>query len=88
MSLEEIDLDESDYPALIKIFSVLRWVLVVCAVVALIVSVFLLFKGYLWYFVVPAYLVVNVIFSLLKNYVIGIVDNLNKQYYSLSNQTF
>lgn len=88
MSLEEIDLDESDYPALIKIFSVLRWVLVVCAVVALIVSVFLLFKGYRWYFVVPAYLVVNVIFSLLKNYVIGIVDNLNKQYYSLSNQTF
>ena len=85
---EKIELDESEYPLGIKIFSVLRWVMVVCSILTLLIAIFLLFKGYAWYFVIPGYLVLNIFFKVMKTYFINIADDLQSKQDELGEQTF
>ncbi len=89
MTTENIDeLTEDEYPLAIKIFSVLRWVMVGCAVLTFIVGIALLFKGYPWYFVIPGYFVVNFFFRVMRSYFRNIAEELQAEQDDLGNETF
>ncbi len=85
---EKIGLDENEYPLGIKIFSVLRWVMVACSILTLVVAIYLLFKGYAWYIVIPGYLVLNFFFRVMKTYFRNIAEDLQSEQDELGEQTF
>jgi hypothetical protein len=82
------ELTENEYPLAIKVFSVLRWVMVGCAVLTFVGGIVLLFKGYPWYFVIPGYLVLNIFFRVMKTYFRNIAEELQAAQDELGNQTF
>lgn len=84
----ENSISEEDYPIVIKVCSILRWVIVGFAILSLIISIIMIFQGFRWYFVVPGYLVLNIFFGILKDYFIGIVEKYNNQQDKLAQQTF
>jgi len=88
MSVEDNILEEKEYPLAIKIFAVLRWVMVACAVLTFIIGIVLLFKGYPWYFVLPGYLVLNIFFRVMRTYFRNIVETLEGEQDALGEQTF
>ena len=88
MSSDDAELEENEYPLAIKIFSVLRWAMVGCGVLTLIVGIYLLFKGYPWYFVIPGYLILNIFFRVMKTYFQNIVESLQSEQDEMGNQTF
>jgi len=88
MSLENEELQESEYPLAIKIFRFLRWAMVVCAVATFVGGIVLLFKGYPWYFVIPGYVVVNFFFRVMRSYFRNILEELEEEQLELGNQTF
>ena len=88
MSSDDAELEENEYPLVIKIFSVLRWAMVGCGVLTLIVGIYLLFKGYPWYFVIPGYLILNIFFRVMKTYFQNIVESLQSEQDEMGNQTF
>ena len=88
MSSDDAELEENEYPLAIKIFSVLRWAMVGCGVLTLIVGIYLLFKGYPWYFVVPGYLILNIFFRVMKTYFQNIVESLQSEQDEMGNQIF
>ena len=88
MSSDDAELEENEYPLAIKIFSVLRWTMVGCGVLTLIVGIYLLFKGYPWYFVIPGYLILNIFFRVMKTYFQNIVESLQSEQDEMGNQTF
>lgn len=88
MSSDDAELEENEYPLAIKIFSVLRWTMVGCGVLTLIVGIYLLFKGYPWYFVIPGYLILNIFFRVMKTYFRNIAEELQTEQDEMGNQTF
>lgn len=88
MSSDDAELEENEYPLAIKIFSVLRWAMVGCGVLTLIVGIYLLFKGYPWYFVIPGYLILNIFFRVMKTYFQNIVESLQSEQDEMGNQIF
>jgi len=82
------ELTEDEYPLAIKIFSVLRWVMVGCLILSFIGGIFLLFKGYTWYYVIPGYFVVNFFFRVMRTYFRNIAEELQTEQDELGNQTF
>ena len=88
MSSDDAELEENEYPLAIKIFSVLRWAMVGCGVLTLIVGIYLLFKGYPWYFVIPGYLILNIFFRVMKTCFQNIVESLQSEQDEMGNQTF
>ena len=88
MSSDDAELEENEYPLAIKIFSVLRWAMVGCGVLTFIVGIYLLFKGYPWYFVIPGYLILNIFFRVMKTYFQNIVESLQSEQDEMGNQTF
>ncbi len=88
MASDEVELDETEYPLAIKIFNVLRWTMVGCGVLVFIAGIYLLFKGYPWYFVIPGYLVLNIFFRVMKTYFRNITEDLQSEQDDLGDQTF
>ena len=86
--LENDELEESELSLAIKIFSVLRWVMVACSIFVLIGAIYLLFKGYAWYLVIPGYLVLNIFFKVMKTYFRNIAEAVQADQDELSEQTF
>ena len=76
MSSDDAELEENEYPLAIKIFNILRWVMVGCAVLTFLGGIYLLFKGYPWYFVILGYLILNIFFRIMKTYFRNIVEKL------------
>ncbi len=85
---EQIGLDENEYSLGIKIFSVLRWAMVGCLILTLVGGIYLLVKGYPWYYVIPGYFVVNFCFRVLRTYFRNIAEKLQTEQEELGNQTF
>jgi len=85
---QEIGLEESEYPLGIKIFNFLRWAMVACLVISVMVGVVLLVKGYPWYFVIPGYFVVNFFFRVMRTYFRNIAEDLEAEQDALGEQTF
>ena len=85
---EKIDLDESEYPLGVKIFSTLRWIMVGCLILSFVGGIYLLFKGYPWYFVIPGYFVVNFFFRVMRSYFSNIAEDLQSEQDELGEQTF
>ena len=88
MSTEEDVLEEHEYPLAIKIFRVLYWLMLLILVLTFVVGLYLLFKGYPWYFVIPGYFVVNFFFRVMKTYFRNILEELEGEHEEMSNQTF
>ena len=86
--LEDIGLEENEYPLGIKIFTLLRWAMVACLLLSVIVGVVLLVKGYPWYFVIPGYFVVNFFFRVMRTYFRNIAEDLKAEQEALGQQTF
>jgi len=81
-------LEEGEYPLAIKIFKVLYWSTLLILLLTIIGGIFLLFKGYPWYFVIPGYFVVNFFFRVLKTYFRNILEELEEEHEELGEQTF
>jgi uncharacterized membrane protein len=88
MSQEKIDLEESEYPLGIKIFSTLRWIMVGCLILTFVGGIYLLFKGYAWYFVIPGYFVVNFFFRVMRSYFRNIAEDLKSEYADFGKRSF
>ena len=88
MSSDDVELEENEFPLAIKVFSVLRWTMVACSGLVFIGGIYLLFKGYPWYFVIPGYLILNIFFRVMKTYFQNIVESLQSEQDEMGNQTF
>ena len=51
-------------------------------------GIYLLFKGYPWYFVIPGYIFVNLFFRVWKNYFRNILEELEGEQQDMGDQTF
>ena len=87
-SEEEVYLEESEYPLAIKIFRILYWSMLLILVLTVFGGLYLLFKGYPWYFVIPGYFVVNLFFRVWKNYFRNILEELEDEQEKMGEQTF
>jgi uncharacterized membrane protein len=88
MSSDDEGFVESEYPLAIKIFQFLRWTMVACLILSVIIGVVLLVKGYPWYFVIPGYFVVNFFFRVMRTYFRNIAEDLEAEQEALGDQTF
>ena len=62
--------------------------MVACSILTLVVAIYLLFKGYAWYIVIPGYLVLNFFFRVMKTYFRNIAEDLQSEQDELGEQTF
>jgi len=85
---EEVYLEEREYPLAIKIFRVLYWSMLLILVLTVIGGIYLLFKGYPWYYVIPGYVAVNFFFRVWKTYFRNILNDLEDEQDKMGEQTF